>query len=312
IPEYRNQMFLPKDEWRDAFQGVKRYRRQAQPAEVETLAPLDEHGLLPPPADAPGDPPAIRENQKKLREEYDRAIGQLKAMQARGVAPAPKAAPRKLALDPDVTRAFNGRTLWQKKVGGARGDDYLTWPAKTDANWFQATGYLAAVGLHVPDPTGSQDAKSGQAMFRLVEWIKDPSYELEPKTEVVDGSTCVVLAGSLNSLLRPSLVAGRLTDRIWLDRDHGYVVRKREMARDGRVTCRWTTTDLKEVEPGVWLPYSLRGERYPIEPVAELEGKAAAVETIEVRELSINRVPDSLFDMTPREGDRVEDLRGRL
>jgi hypothetical protein len=233
-------------------------------------------------------------------------------MQARGVAPAPRAAPRKLALDPDVTRAFNGRTLWQKKVGGAGADAYLTWPVKTDASWFQATGYLAGVGLHVPDPTSGRDVASSQAIFQLAEWIKDPSYDLEPKTEVVDGSTCVILAGSLNSLLRPSLVAGKLTDRIWLDRDHGYVVRRREMARDGRVTWRWINTNLKEVEPGVWLPCSLRSERYPIEPVAGLEGKAATVETIEVRELSVNRVPDSLFDMTPREGDRVEDLRGQL
>ena len=86
-----------------------------------------------------------------------------------------------------------------------------------------------------PIPKGGDDVRKAQAIFQVAEWIKDHSYDLEPKTEVVDGSTCVILKGSLNSILQPGFLAGDLTDRIWLDRDHGLVVRKREMARDGKV-----------------------------------------------------------------------------
>ena len=50
---------------------------------------------------------------------------------------------------------------------------------------------------------------------------------LEPRTEVVDGSTCVILKGSLNSILPAGFYPGDWTDRIWLDRDHGLVLRKR-------------------------------------------------------------------------------------
>ncbi len=40
-----NQLFLPQDEWREAFKGEKRYRRQIQPERMKYLAPLDENGL---------------------------------------------------------------------------------------------------------------------------------------------------------------------------------------------------------------------------------------------------------------------------
>ena len=56
LPEHQNQLFLPQDEWREAFKGEKRYRRQIQPERVKFLGQLDEFGLsvpTEPPADAP-------------------------------------------------------------------------------------------------------------------------------------------------------------------------------------------------------------------------------------------------------------------
>ncbi len=53
IPEYMNQMFLPHDEWQEAFKGQKRYRRQIQPEHITYLAPLDENGLFPLPSQPP-------------------------------------------------------------------------------------------------------------------------------------------------------------------------------------------------------------------------------------------------------------------
>ena len=211
-----------------------------------------------------------------------------------------------------MTRAFNGKTLWVKKPTAPKGDRYEVWTTGSRPNFFQVTAYLSASGLYVPDPMGGADVRKAQAIFQVAEWINDPSYELEPKTEVVDGSTCIILKGSLNSILQPGYLVGDLTDRIWLDRDHGLVVRKREMARDGKVSMRWVNTNLKEVEPGIWLPTTTRQEEFPNKPIPELNGKPILVEETQVQRLSINHVPDDRFDMTPKAGDAIDDLRGRL
>jgi len=311
IPQYRNQMFLPKDEWRVAFSGEKRYQRHIQPEKVKLLAELDEYGLLPPPAPRADDPPAILEDQKKRRADYDRMIADVKEKEARGFPIGKPKARDVMSVEPDLTYGYNGRAAWRKKPGEPNSDSYLVWPSGKPANWFQGPGYLAAIGLHQPDPTGMPEAKKSQAMFLLSELLDNGTYELEPTTEVVDGSTCVILAGDPGSLVEPGVGIGKLTDRIWLDRDHGLVLRKREMTADGKVAWRWTTSDLKEVEPGIWFPMSTRNEQFP-EDAPDLGDKPAMVETIKVKSLTINRVPDDLFDMTPRQGDQIEDLRGKL
>jgi hypothetical protein len=210
-----------------------------------------------------------------------------------------------------VTYGFNGRAAWRKKPSGQGSDAYLIWPSGKPANWFQGTGYLAAIGLHTPDPTGVPEAKKSQAMLQLAELINNGTYELEPKTEVVDGATCVILAGDPSSLVEPGVGIGKLIDRIWLDRDHGLALRRREMTADGKLAWRWTTSDLKEIEPGIWFPMSTRNEQFP-KDAPDLGDRPVMVETIKVMSLTINRVPDALFDMTPRQGDRIEDLRGKL
>jgi hypothetical protein len=238
-------------------------------------------------------------------------IATSKANEAQGI-PVHKPKDRDvLSVEPDLTYGYNGRMAWRKQPSEPGEDSYLIWPSRKPANWFQGTGYLAAIGLHQPDPTGMPEAKKSQAMFQLAELINNGTYELELKTEVVDGSTCVILAGNPSSLVDPGVGIGKLTDRIWLDRDHGLVLRKREMAADGKVAWRWTTTDLKEIEPGIWFPMSTRNEQFPM-GAPDLGDKPAMVETIKVNSLAINHVPDSLFDMTPRQGDRIEDLRGKL
>ncbi len=312
LPEYQNQMFLPQDEWREAFKGEMRYRRQIQPERIKFLAPMGENGLFAPP-DPPADAPAaIKENQKELRKQYDRAVAIMKAQEARGIA-VPKRDPTIRDLsERDVTRAYNGKTLWMKQPTSKQGNRYVIWPTNQEANWFQMSAYLSAAGLNVPDPSGRDMVRKQQEMFQLVRWFKEHPYDLEPKTEVVDGSTCVILKGNISPLVTPGLLAGELTDRIWLDRDHGLLLRKREMYRDGKVTWRWENSHLKEVEPGIWLPLSCRLDTFALKPHPDLKDKPVMTEEVQVQSLELNQVPDDRFDMTPQKGDSIEDLRGRL
>jgi hypothetical protein len=312
IPEYMNQMILPQDQWHEAFKGQKRYRRQIQSEQIKYLAPVDENGLFVPsvaPADAP---PAIKENQKKLKEEYDRAIASMKAIEARGAKIHKRDPSLRDRGELDETRVYNGKTLWIKKPMTPRGDRYEVWSSGSKPNWFQVSTYLGAIGLHVPDPKGEDVVRKAQAMFQVATWINDRSYMMESMTEVVDGATCVILKGSLNSIDPPGYPQGDITDRLWLDRDHGLVLRKREMARDGRLTVRWVTTDLKEVETGLWLPMTTRHEQFAIRPIPELGEKPVLIEEIRVQSVAVNKVPDDRFDMTPKAGDSVDDLRARF
>lgn len=309
---FRNQLFLPDEEWRIAFKGPKRYSRQIQPERVEWLAKPDEFGLVPPADPDPKAPKAVQENEKRLKQEYDRAIAASKAAQARGGLARRDPAIRDL-MDRDVTRAFNGRSVWMRRPLTAAKDQYQVWAGNSKINWFQPAAYLAATGLHVADPTiRDPQIQKIQGMFQLSEWLKEQSYEIEERTEVVDGSTCLVLKGSMNSFFQPALLVGEVTDRIWLDRDHGLALRKRELAKSGTVVERRVNSEFKEIEPGLWLPFRSRHEQFPADSPPEWKGKPAITEEIRVERLEINRVPDDLFDMVPKKEDFIEDLRGRF
>ena len=307
MAEFRNKLWLPKDEWHEAFKGQKRFQRQMQKEKVIPLRPADEFGLTPVAPVDPKSPPLVQRNQKELIKGHERMVALMKAQKARG-------GPPRYAFDNqpdrDITRAFNGRTLWMRNAPSDKAAAYQVWSPTSKVNWFQATPYALATGLHVPDPTARFMVRQVQAMFRVADWASDNGYQPEDKTEVVDGSTCIVLKGSLNSLLQPGMIVGNLTNRIWLDRDHGLALRKREMARNGRVAMRWINTELREVEPGLWLPFHCRQEQYAEDAPPEWKDKPVMIEEIRVTKLEVNKVSDDLFDMTPRKSDRIEDLRG--
>jgi hypothetical protein len=309
MSESRNKLYLSNDEWHEAFKGRNRYQRQIHPEKLTPLRLADEFGLTPvAPVDTQA-PPLVQKQQKAARQEYERMVALMKAQKARG-------GPPRYAFDEqpekDMTRAFNGRTLWARNASSEKDHAYQIWPPTSKCDWFQATPYATSSGLHVPDPTARPMVEQVQRMVRAADWASDRGYHLEDKTEVVDGSTCVILKGGLNSLLQPEMIVGDLTNRIWLDCDHGLAIRKREMARDGRVAMRWINTELREVEPGLWLPMHCRVESYADDAPREFKDKPVLIEEIRVSKIQVNKVSDDLFDMTPRKTDRIEDLRGVL
>jgi hypothetical protein len=103
---------------------------------------------------------------------------------------------------------------------------------------------------------------------------------------------------------------GNVADRIWLDRDHGWAVRKREQTSDGRVMARWENSGLREIEPGLWLPTIVRYERFAEDAPAEWRGKPVVTEEVRVKSIEVNNVPDDRFDLVLEKGDVIEDLRG--
>jgi hypothetical protein len=193
-------------------------------------------------------------------------------------------------------------------------NEVQVWPLGPNAHWFGMSSYLSAVGLQPSDPTSKgHQVQQAQKMFRLADWFRNHTYAIE-KTEAIDGSTCVVLKGSLSdwlkSLASPSQPVGDVADRIWLDRDHGWAVRKREQTNDGQVPSRWENSGLREVEPGFWLPTVVRHERFAEDAPAEWRGKPDVTEKVSVQRIAVNNVRADRFDMVPGKGDVIEDLRG--
>jgi hypothetical protein len=316
LSAFRNQILLPRDEWTEAFQGEKRYRRQILPERVEYLAEPDEFGLVPPQPIDPKAPPAVQKDQQALKDAYDRAIANMKAQEARGVPGRRKKDPGLLDLmERDVTRAFNGRMVWMRRPRDAKVNEVQVWPLRPTAmHWFGMSSYFSAVGLQPADPTSKgHPVQKAQEMFRLADWFKAHAYAIA-KTEAIDGSTCVVLEGSLNDGFKspggPSQPMSAIVDRIWLDRDHGWAVRKREQTKDGQLLMRWETSGLREIEPGLWLPTIVRHERFAADAPAEWRGKPVVREEIRVKSIEVNKVLDDRFDMVPEKGDVIEDLRG--
>ncbi|MHC5538022.1 hypothetical protein ACYOEI_07290 [Singulisphaera rosea] len=312
LVEYRNQMYLANDEWTVAFKGEMRFTHQLQPARVEYLSATDEYGLVPPQPVDPKAPEFIQSQQKQIKKEYDQAIATMKALEATGVPRQKKKDPGLLdPMERDVTRGYNGRTLWMRRPRDARSNEVQVWPLLSKPmHWFGRSTYLCGVGLQPADTTSKgHSTEWTMTMCRLADWFAGHTYAIE-KTEAFDGSTCVVLKGSLNSLLSPTLLTGDMADRIWIDRDHGFVMRKRELSKDGRVSMRWENSELREVDPGLWLPMTVRQDRFAEDAPLAWQGKPVVTEVIRVKTIELNNVPDDRFDMVPRKNDVVEDLRG--
>jgi hypothetical protein len=316
---FRNKLFHPNEDWTEAIKGEKRYRRQLQPERVDYLDEPDEFGLVPPQPARPDDPEAIQQNQRRLKDEYDRAVAKSRAAQhAQGGPNRPKKDPGLVPVsERDVTRAFNGRTVWMRHPIDDKTNEVQIWPLGQKAlHFFGATSYLSAVGIQPADPTAKgHQVQRAQEMFRLADWFKGQAYAVE-KTEVIDGSTCVVLKGSLNGWFKSvagiALPVADVVDRIWLDRDHGWAVRRREQTKDGVLMVRWENSGLREVEAGLWLPTIVRHERFAEDAPAEWRGKPVMTEEVRVKHIEINHVPDERFDMVPTKADVIEDLRGRF
>ncbi|MFO0960388.1 MAG: hypothetical protein U0800_23630 [Isosphaeraceae bacterium] len=314
LSEFHNQLFLPRERWTVAIRGERRFTHQLLPEQIQYLSEPDEFGLVPPRPPDPRAPGWVRKHQQSLKDQYNRATATLKEQQARTGRETARKPPGTLGpMERDITRAFNGRTLWMRRPIDDKSREVQVWPAgKKPLHWFGPSAYLMATGLQPADPTSKgHESQSIQKMYRLVEWFRDNPYTLE-KTEMIDSSTCVVLKANLNSLLNPALISGEVADRIWLDRDHGMAVRRREMSKDGKVHTRWENSAFREVLPGLWLPMEVRHERFGADAPADWGNKPAIVEEIRVDRIDLNAVPDERFDLVPRKGDTVEDLRGRF
>ncbi len=175
-------------------------------------------------------------------------------------------------MERDVTRGFNGRTLWMRRPRTEKVNEFQVWSAGARRRPSTGSGVSSYFSPSASSPSPIPISHPGTRSSRPRRCSGSPTGLLSvhtitavEKTEVIDGSTCLVLRGSLNdwfkSLVSLSPPMGDIGDRIWLDRDHGWAVRRREQSKDGLLLVRWENSGFREVEPGLWLPTSRTARR---------------------------------------------------
>ncbi len=98
-------------------------------------------------------------------------------------------------------------------------------------------------------------------------------------------------------------------DKVWLDPKLGYAVRKRETLYSPGVPAEIRRCmDFEEGPPGFWLPRTIWWERCgPPKAPAPYAGKPLARYVYTVSSLTVNDVPDALFELKIEPGWQVVD-----
>ena len=124
-------------------------------------------------------------------------------------------------------------------------------------------------------------------------------YQVQAEQESVDGVPCWVV-------LWPGM------DRIWLDPEHGFALRRRayHWAPGKPMRQEVFNKDFREVRPGLWLPFAQVVERYGnLRTGAQSTwGKPVSRSFYALREIEFDKVKDDLFDVRVPAGTRVTDL----
>lgn len=296
LVKYLNKLYLRNDRIEDAFKGPKRFHKVSQPSQAAPIAPL-----APPEVD-PNAPPAIRENQERLRKAYEDNAAKTKAS-----AKAPGKS-EKITFQPEEAWAYNGNGLDLKRLirGLSEVHDYR----KDGTRMVFQSGYLQNVGWEPDDPTFPKAAREVRNAMTLPGVFSVFQYKVKPTTETVeDGSVCVVLTG------RGTLASLEVEDKLWLDLDHGLMLRRHELAQvsDGTIGLRVVADEPKSVPgaEGIYLPGRCRFFEFapPYAP-ANLKGKGLAQTEMTLLESKANDlVPDSLFELTAPPGTLVNNYR---
>ncbi len=146
--------------------------------------------------------------------------------------------------------------------------------------------YTVRLFLPVVNPPGMK-RNPDTTEYWLPYALRRPAWKLLPNQERVGGAWCHVL--QLHG-------AEWGYQKLWIDTDAGFAVRKREFYADQagqQLKRRSTASKFVQVDQGIWLPKRLLHEWFdPDSP----ENQAESKEEIRVLEISVNNVPDVLFD----------------
>jgi hypothetical protein len=196
------------------------------------------------------------------------------------------------------TVVYDGKVLKEKRpLSGKAGPEIVMVQAvrKLDTLYFPNM-YTGAVCFTSPDP-GEKQSGNVTARDRIPEMFKTGTFVVAQQKENVDGADCVVVAAE-----------GR--QKLWLDPQKGYVVRKRELYnKDGEHTFTIHCREFESVTPDLWLPRHVTWLTIgPKTAPEEYRGKPLLQTDVQVRRLEVNQpAHDALFEFKVPPGTQVVD-----
>jgi hypothetical protein len=194
---------------------------------------------------------------------------------------------------------FTGKTLDVFYVNSRYFETTHRWAQAGYSLKVRAPIILECLGWWPPDDTTELPPVEPVIIHRKA--LANTDFVMSPRQEQVDGAWCHVLerAGA---------------DKFWIDPAAGFGVRRREVrlgpAGSNRAV-RYESSDFREVEPGIWLPWRMR--RFVYDPAADSHGHTSRAIAVKdalciVEQVEVNRVSEQLFHFDPPPGTFVKNL----
>jgi hypothetical protein len=202
---------------------------------------------------------------------------------------------------------FDGRRSWMKQCAYLFSLDQVKVgevPITFPRSWFQPLQqhYWCAAGLCPPN-SAEQKQSTTHEFWRLPDALEWGDYRAGGE-EAVEGAPCAVIEARLDrraGMPAPAEAPGaaaEVSDKLWLDKTHGWALRRREV-RDagGALLLRCVNSAFKEVSPQLWLPMECAEDYFPPPQAgAEQRAKPAFTVRIKVSKLTVNKLDDAFFN----------------
>jgi len=204
-------------------------------------------------------------------------------------------ADRALTTDANFTAAYNGIELRRRDSGGRSFSVIDLTTVKDEGHYFKSR-YLDMLGQRPPNVLVSVDS----TFPSLIDVLETGDCSIRPQLEDIEGAPCVVV--DWHSPLHKA---------VWCDPQLGYAVRQRvTYEKDSDLmTWRFAMSDFVELQPGIWFPRKASEIRAPDSKAPEeLRGVPLFAYDCDVESISLNDIPDDLFDLKFTAGAIVSDF----
>lgn len=200
-----------------------------------------------------------------------------------------------LTTDANFAAAFNGTQLRRRDSGGHSFAVIDLSTVKTEGHYFKSR-YLDMLGQRPADVLVTATSK----IPSLIDVLTSGDCTIRPQLEEIGGAPCVVVDWQVP-----------LHKAAWCDPRLGYAVRQRVTYENDSdlITWRFVMSDFVELRPAVWFPRKASEIRAPDSKApADLRGVPLFAYDCDVESISLDDVPDDLFDLKFTAGAIVSDF----